>query len=891
MKSNLKVARAVTAILGVSAAQAVLAAALPSDPSQAVLAAAPASNVASIAPSQLQPVIVTATRRAESTQDIPITVQALTGEALRRLNVEVLSDFVKDLPNVTTASLGPGQDTVIIRGVASTSPITQLQGPGGLFPNVGTYLDDQSTMLPGRDLDIYAVDLERIEVLEGPQGTLFGAGAEAGALRYITNKPKLDEWEVDVNAGRGVTAHGDPNSNENAVFNIPLLAGKLAARVVLFQDNQGGYINNLPATFSRSSTDLGIAEANGGVVPTNSETITNDYLSANHINPLTYDGYRVEALYKINDNWNALVTEMSQDMDAQGVFYEMPYSTQGAGVNDANGMPVGTEALPPLSVNLFNPSFNKDRFNDTALTVNGKVGPLSVVYDGSYLVRNVEQVQDYTSYARGRYAYYYQCVGVSYSALSGNRNATCMSPSNVWRDIQKNTNVQQELRVSTPANWRLRGIAGLFYDDINIMDDTAYQEKTLPNCSQGGATVDCFLPIQAFSPAFIPGVRDSTAAFVNDFTRVVRQRAAYTSVSYDIVPRALTITGGIRYFDMYTSEVGGQVGSFGCKQLTPTTYFGVCETPSGTDVTNQNPHSLVETGHLGRASLAWHIEPNLMVYYTYSQGYRPGGFNRGSSPELENQAGVPQFFTPLTYTSDILTNNEIGWKTLIFDGRLRFNGTLYNESWSNAQTSFYCPACGFGELTFNTNGPKYLVRGAELQLDAMPIRGLTIESGAAVNHGEQVNSPALIDNNPATSNYGQPITTRYVNGAEMAVLDPFGPRDSDLSQSPPFKASLRVRYDWAFGPYIAYVQGGAQHSSSSIASTAYFANYRQPSWTTYDASIGISKGDFTVSLVGENLTNENKSLFTTSNQFTLTETPMRPRVIEATFGYRWSHKD
>lgn len=879
MKSSLIVSRTVAAVLGAVAVRGVCAA-------DAAVAAATADNT------QLQEVIVTATRTAESMQDVPIAIQALTGETLQQLHVATLSDYLKYVPNVTSAASGPGQAILYMRGLGTSNTGVQGEDAVGDFPTVGTYLDDQSLMLPARDLDVYAVDLQRVEIDEGPQGTLFGAGAEAGAIRYITNKPRLDTLEVDVNAGYGPTAHGDPNSNVNATLNIPLVADRLAARVVVFTDRQGGYIDNLPATFSRSGTDLGLAAENGGVVPSGSATIDNYAIAGNAINPLTYQGIRGELLYKVNDQWDVLLTQMYQDMDAQGVFYEMPYGTEGAGVNDVTGVPTGTVALPPLSVNLFNPSYDKDRFEDTALTVRGAIGPLSLVYAGSYLDRNVDQVQDYTNYARGRYGYYYQCTGVSYSATAGNTAATCYSPGAAWRESVRNTNVQQELRLSTPSTWRLRGLAGLFYGDLDIYDDTEWQYKSVPDCSAGGLTSNCFLPVEPWPdvPAVVPGVRDASTAFLDDFTRVNIQKAAYFSSSFDIVPSRLTVTAGIRYFDMYDSEIGGDVGSFGCKQFTAVTYFGPCLTPGGTDLADQ-VHESVETGHLGLGSLSWHVTTGVMLYYTYSQGFRPGGFNRGSSAELPDANGVAQYLTPLTYSSDILTNNEVGWKSTLAGGRLRLNGALYNESWSNAQTEFFCPQCGFGNLTFYTNGAHYRVRGVEFQLAARPLAGLTVESSAAINSGEQINSPSLIDNNPASPDFGKTITTYDANGVVTPVRNPFGLIGSDLAESPSLKGNLRVRYERAVGSYLAYVQAGLQHSGAAIAATQYYSDFRLPSWTTYDASLGVSQGDWTVSLIGTNLTNVNKSLYTSDAQFTLTETPMRPRVVELTFNYHFERHE
>src|SRR5207302_8284189 len=140
-----------------------------------------------------------------------------------------------------------GQSNVFIRGLATSIGGTQGVGATGSFPNVATYLDDQSGQVPGRNLDIYAADLERIEILEGPQGTLFGAGAQAGVIRYITNKPRLNVTEGSLTGGYGVTAGGDPNSDVTAVVNLPLIPGALAVRGVVYDDQRGGYINNVPA--------------------------------------------------------------------------------------------------------------------------------------------------------------------------------------------------------------------------------------------------------------------------------------------------------------------------------------------------------------------------------------------------------------------------------------------------------------------------------------------------------------------------------------------------------------------------------------------------------------------------------------------------------------------
>src|SRR5882724_4778537 len=249
----------------------------------------------------IQEITVTAQRRSENIQNVPISIQALTAETLNQLSVSTLDDYVRYLPNVSVATNGPGQGNIFMRGLSVGAAGSQSSGSIGGFPNVAIYLDDQSGQLPARNLDIYAADLERIEILEGPQGVTFGAGAQAGVMRYITNKPKLNVTEGNVEAGYGVTAHGDPNTDLTAVLNLPIIADTVAVRAVIYSDRRGGYIDNVPGTFTRKNTDLGIYYANypavggqcpdglpnkGYCVPPGSPAINNNAIAARAINPV-----------------------------------------------------------------------------------------------------------------------------------------------------------------------------------------------------------------------------------------------------------------------------------------------------------------------------------------------------------------------------------------------------------------------------------------------------------------------------------------------------------------------------------------------------------------------------------------------------------------------------
>src|SRR6202051_2049913 len=231
MNSNPKLSYAIAAILSGSAAGfAHAATATDTEASEAI-----------------QEITVTAQRRTENMQDVPISIQALTSETLTQLNVTTFDDFVKYVPNVSTAGSGPGQNSIFMRGLSVGVTGQQGTGTTGPIPNVAVYLDEVSGALPGRNMDVYAADIERIEVLEGPQGTLFGSGAQAGVLRYITNKPKLDKTEGDVNAGYSYTAGGEPQRKLQATLRPPQLPATLAIRGVIYDDRRGGYINNVPA--------------------------------------------------------------------------------------------------------------------------------------------------------------------------------------------------------------------------------------------------------------------------------------------------------------------------------------------------------------------------------------------------------------------------------------------------------------------------------------------------------------------------------------------------------------------------------------------------------------------------------------------------------------------
>ena len=871
------------------------------------LAYAAAAADADASSDAIQEITVTAQRRTQSMQDVPISMQAFTGQALQQLNVSTFDDYIKYLPNVTSANNGPGQNEVFMRGLSAGAQPSQGSGSTGLYPNVAIYFDNQSGQLPNRNLDIYAADIDRIEVLEGPQGTLFGSGAEAGAIRYITNAPKLDVTEANVKAGYGVTAHGDPNTDVTAVLNLPLIADKMAIRGVIYNDTRGGYIDNVPATFARKNTDIGIHYAgypataggqcpdgqpnSGFCVPPGSPTANNNAIAGRATNPVTYQGIRVEALYKFTEDWDLLITQSYQDMHSQGVFYQQPNGSDGS-------------ALRPLEVTLFNNAYNKDKFENTAWTLNGKFGPLKAVYTGGYLVRNVDQVGDYTNYARGFYADYYQCYGPG-SGDAAHPNATCFSPSATWHSVERNTHQQHEFRLSTPDDWRLRAIAGVYWEDNKLFDQTGWNYKNVPSCTSNDpagspGNSGCFTNIGTAPGATVvnPGIQGPNTSFYQDTVRDTKQTALFASVDFDIIPKVLTVTAGTWHFRFANSSQGSVSGSFSCfEKGAPSTGC----LAANYDLNSQNLHD-TESGFKSRGNLTWHITPDIMVYYTYSQGFRPGGFNQnGGTLHAYGTDGVRQYAVPSSYTSDELTNNEIGWKTEFFDHRVQWNGAVYRENWNNVQVAFFDPGL-VGNIFYNTNGQNFVIKGIETSVVAHVVAGLTLQGAASWNQSRQTNSPVLVANNPQSNNVGKPITQNCDStGANCsAVTNPFGPIGSPSANAPPIQFSMRARYDWNMGDYTPFVQAGASHTGHSFTQagsnptiaqaggvTTGRLRFENPAYTTFDASIGVAKDQWNAMIYGENLGDSHASTFTSTDQFIVEETPLRPRVIGLNFGYKF----
>ena len=883
-----------------------------------ILAAAPPEK-GTLTPPEGEPfqVIVTASRREENLQDVPITIQAITGAQLNELSVTNFNELVKYTTNITYCGNGPGTNDIYIRGMSSGCSGNQNQSTAAPFPNVALYLDEQAMQFPARNNDVYMVDLERVEVLEGPQGTLFGGGAQAGALRYITNKPNLNITSGEFNAGYGVTANGgDPNSLVNGVINIPVIADTLAVRAVVFSERQGGYIDNVPGT---ASFDIPAGLLYPDYLPPNvrwtSPVANNANLVRSNTNPVTYGGLRLSGLYQFNDDWDLLIQQSYQDMHADGYFYAYPF--------DSNGNP-----LRPYQITAFTPAYTKDRYESTAWTLNGKFDDLKAVYAGSYMVRHIEGQQDYSSYLSGADAFpQYACIGpgapyFDFPALAG-KPLQCYPPVGNWHDSVRNEHQSHEVRLTTSEEHRVRALLGAYWEKFVIEDNMNWNYLAIPQCDATNLAIaqaggpDCLSAVGPLpgSLASDPSLRENmNNAFGEDVQRGYKQLAFFASLDFDIIPRVLTVTAGTRHYHYDEFEEGSVWGTGVSSPLIVDHPNGACTAAKACGYPIDLAKS--ESGFRSRASVAWHPTPDVMTYYTFSQGFRPGGFNRvgpGTPAQLPYcgpastpgcvgfPPGTEQYVAPAGFQSDNLINNKLGLKSELLNHRAVVNASAYRMKWNDVQMTVYDPVDG---IHSNVNGPSYMIKGFELQLIARVTDGLTVQGSGSWNSSNQTNAPCLrsagvtpaTPHNPTAA--GQCITVAF----GVPYTSPFDTLNSSLPFSPSLLFNLRARYDWAAGAYKPFAWVGASHVGSMHNEPASFPDgrspaenppttpldrYTIPAYTTYDAAVGVSKDTWTVQLTGSNLSNSNAVTNVSSAQLIKATIPLRPRVLMARFAYRF----
>ncbi len=805
-------------------------------------------------------IIVTAQKREENLQDVPISVQVLGTRRLDQLNISNFNQYTALLPSVAFQSSQPGQTTVYMRGVASGGDGNH----SGSLPSVGVYLDEQPVTTIGGTLDVHVYDIARIESLAGPQGTLYGASSQAGTIRIITNRPDASGFEGRFDAELNTVHSGGVGGRIEGMLNLPI-SENAAFRVVGFYRHDSGYIDNIPGTRS-------FLPQPGGISVNNAPFVEEDY------NDLEVYGARAALQIDLDDNWTVTPSVLYQNMHADGSFAYDP-------------------RVGDLQVQRFGPEFRNDEFVQAALTIEGQIGNWDLTYAGAYLDRQAEQSSDYIDYAEAYDSLYSSVGGIAGYFYFTNAAGNQINPRQQVIGSDHFRKLSQEFRISSPQDSRFRVVAGAFFQRQSNQIFQDYQ-------------------VAGLDPALSVNGRPGTLWLTRQ-ERVDRDYALFGEASFDITD-SVTLTAGGRLFRYDNTLIGffgfgrnpaffqgamgnpppnaagsSRTGVAGCfttsgvrlreaqlaGQTNLTLIPGVVPGTPCTNLANFQNGGLVpvqakDDGFTHRININWDVTDDVLLYATWSRGFRPGGINR--------RADVPP------YDADFLTNYEIGWKTTFPGTGVRFNGAIYQQNWNDFQFSFLGP----NSFTVINNGPNARIRGIEMDLNYQ-VDGFNLTAAASYTDAEtRQNLCALAD----------PTFTCADTGNGNFVSAPAGTR---LPITPRFKASASARYSFDLGDARAHVQGVLAHQSSASsdirtaivqAGTGNTVNPaalqgRLEGFTTVGLSTGVDWSNWTFEAFVANLFDERGQLSRFQQCGSCSQRPYivpnQPRTFGLRAGYRF----
>jgi len=580
--------------------------------------------------SELEEVIVTAQKREENLQDVAVSIQVLGNQQIENLNARGFEDFIAFLPTVSYSAGGgpggPGFGQVYMRGIASGGDGNHSAS----MPSVGYYLDEQPVTTINQVLDIYMYDIARVETLAGPQGTLYGQGSQSGTIRIITNKPEIGistgGYDLEVNTVKS----GEVGYDMSGFWNIPL-SERTALRVVAWYENTGGYIDQVPTTMYFPGPQ--------------SNEINNYDFAGKDQNENAKIGMRALLKVDLNDNWSVTPGLVVQNAENEGYWEHNP------------------EFFGDLETGRLWPTSGIDEWYQASLTLDGRIGDVDMVYAGAYLDRSHDYQYDYSDYTE-YWAYiltnpdYYDPPG--YCVYYNDAGDCAIGTQYV--DTENNfTRQSHELRFQSSADQRFRWVGGLFYQKQKHDFDLQY---TVPDVDVARSVIE-----------------DGHVVWLTKQVREDRDQAVFGELTYDITEK-FTGTFGARYFE-YDNTLYGFNGFL--RHCTGQYIDGeFVEIPA--DEGGEVQYPCFDTRILdGRAkgddfafkgNLEYRIDEDKLVYATYSEGFRAGGVNRA------RVEGIPG------YEPDFVENYEVGWKTTLADGSVRFNGAVYLLDWNDFQYGF-----------------------------------------------------------------------------------------------------------------------------------------------------------------------------------------------------------
>jgi iron complex outermembrane recepter protein len=800
-------------------------------------------------------IIITAQKREENLQDVPLSVLAIGTRRLDQLNIADFADYAQQLPSVSFNTSQSGGYVIYMRGVATGGDGNH----SGSLPSVGVYLDEQPVTTIGGALDVHIYDIARIESLAGPQGTLYGASSQAGTIRIITNKPDLTSFYGRIDGELNTVAHGGVGGALEGMINVPM-GDRVAFRGVAFYQRDAGFIDNVPGTRTFCGTPV-IDPVTGDIVGCIRDgfSVSNAALVDDDINERETYGGRAALKIDLNENWTVTPSVMHQYSSTDAFYAFDP-------------------TLGDLNVQRFKDEYIKDQFTQLALTIEGRISNFDITYAGAYLDRPTEGLTDYIDYTEAYDTYYESAGGLANYFYFWDSAGNNINPHQYIYGEEHFKKMSHELRIATPQEWRVRGLIGAFYQrSTNDIYQDYLVDGLAPDLSVNGWPGTVWLTLQE---------------------REDQDWALFGEAEFDVTPQLTLIAGGrvFRYkntlfgfagfgknpnFDEDTwlvppNAVGGSSGVRRCLTVnglqliddedSPLAPGGVAGTPC-TNVGNvvngrAVPRESKGSGFTHRVSARYEPQENMMFYATWSRGFRPGGINR--------QPNAP------AYDPDYLTNYELGWKTQF--GPLTWNGAIFHQIWKKFQFSFL----GENSLTVIQNGRDAEINGIETDLSYIA-GGLTLNAAAAYTDAKTKGNicESILDDEACSDSF---------------VVTPSGTR---LPITPRFKIAATARYSWPVGTGKAHVQGTVTHKGSApvdlrqdIGGGVNPNDFlgRLPSSTLVDTFLGYTWGRYSAELFATNLFDERNELvrFVACSICTQTRvTPGRPRTIGLRLGTRF----
>ena len=628
----------------------------------------------------IQEVVVTASHREVSAQDLPISITAVTGAQLEQAGIQDMASLAHSMAGVNYTDKGPfsiNGSTLIIRGLNSEGTAGQLALASPVVPPVATYVDDTPLFF-----NLRLEDLNRVEVLRGPQGTLYGSGSLGGTVKFVQNAPDPTGFDAKGEVGLSSTKHA-ANSNEDAhgMLNLPV-TDTFAIRLNASRTHDAGFINQ-PNLYVLDSSGAPVAAQPGNpfsppVKYTKEDTNTYDYRSA-----------RIAALWKPNEAFKAQLSYYYQFADAGG----FPYAaTTGAAYNQpisAALQPSGTFSNPALATQLYNAPVPAgvdslsnadnslesahDEVNLVALTVEYDLGFATLTSASSWAHHDNRSVDDLTALYTN-FFFYQSFYGQNPRSLIQGHDLLDDKP---W---------SQEFRLTSKTGGFLDWVAGLFYKNqkTNIQEhefEPGYLDfynacSQIYGQSAGDGTTPsyCGLGETAYTPGTttsidgIPIVKDQ--AYIGDFETQFKDIAAFGELTAHLTS-AWSVTGGTRVFKQTVTQA----------QQTGLLFDGGLPQPGGPPIANI---SLSDSWRkaLWKVNTSYQLDENNLAYATWSQGFRRGGVNALPPSELGGAYVTPSQLTKLA--PDTANNYEIGIKGTI-SNRLSYSAAIYDILWHNIQ--------------------------------------------------------------------------------------------------------------------------------------------------------------------------------------------------------------